>query len=681
MKTIINRYLLILLTAIVLLSCSDEDNPFKGNNAHIISFALTVDGVKYPASITENDIIITVPQSINLASANVEYKISENATLQPDPKTISNWNEEQIFRVNAWNDEFESYKYIVKRTEIIDPDNVVLLTQADVSEFAKKGINKVKGNLIIGHTTMPGIEFDTIKDLRPLRTITSVDLNIVINNSCLGCNFEGLNSIKSAGGFYLGTLSESSKATKAFDLELFGLEKVNNLVINTDSLKSFSVPQLRSAGNVYINSNKLASLDISSLEDCAGDFILKAIRNGNYAAEKSNTLLKKIDLAKLNSVGGTLWMENFWKVSELNLSKLNRVNQDLQLRYVRSIPKISLPELTTVAGLANIECNDGMTEFLAPKLSSAGSVYISSLNVYSLSLATIDLASLSTVEKDFTVRYASSTKLELPQLSAIGEKLHIESMPFLETILLPDLTGCDRIELSGNSSLTSFGNPKMTELNSLELASCNKLAGLKMPEALTGDLSVDFGGKASDLPNLKGLEEVKGILEIRSCASESLNIAGIRKLGSFRFNYCQEIKTIGFQGLEEVSQDFEISRLENLSAFSAPELESVGNDFTIKGCLVLTNIQLPKLTSITGQFNFYGASGSWQAFGSIIENMDAFSALTTVGSVDIRYAGNLSDYTGLENIIGSLSASDWTVQGCLYNPDYDAMVIGNYSKN
>ena len=679
MKKHINKYLLILLSAILITACSDDENPFEGNNAHITSFALTVDGVKYPASISENNIIINVAQNINLSSASIEYTTSENASLQPDPKTITNWNEEQIFRVNAWNNEFESYKYIVKRTDIIDPNNVVLLTQADVNEFAKKEINEIKGNLIIGYTTVPSIAYDTIKDLTPLKTIRSVDLNIVINDACAGCNFEGLNNIRYAGGFYLGSLSKSSKANKALELELYNLRKINNLVINTDSLKSLSLPQLRSAGNIYINSNKLISLDISALENCSGDFVLKAIRKNKPTLINSNTSLRNINIAKLNSVGGTLKIENFWKVNKLDLPKLTSVNQDLQLLYIRSIPQIHLPELTTVNGLANINCNDGMTEFSAPKLSSVASIFISSFNNFSINLTKIDLASLKTVTKNLTIHNTSLTKLEFPKLNTIGDKFEMRLLPFVETISLPELTSCNEIELSATNSLQKFENPKMTDLNSLELLACNKLIELKMPAILNGDLTVNFGKKVSVLPNFNGLEEVKGVFMIKSCGSKILNIAGIKKLGSFKLSNSDEIESIKFIDLVETSLDFEISSLESLSNFSAPDLTRIGNNFTMKGCCVLTNINLPKLSSIKGQFKFYGARNKWQASKSTIENLDAFSALTTAGSVDIRYASKLNDYTGLKNVIGSLSKDDWSVQVCLYNPNYDNMLNGEYS--
>jgi len=680
MKKNINKYLLAFLSAIFIIACSDDENPFEGNNAHITSFALTVDGVKYPASISKNDIIISVAKGVDLSSAKVEYAISENASLQPDPKTITNWDEEQIFRVNAWNNEFESYKYIIKRTDVIDPDNVVLLTQADVNEFAKKGITKIKGNLIIGQTTIPCIEFDTITDLTPLRTITSVDLNVVIKDGCSWCNFEGLNNIKYAGGFYFGSLSEPLKMGKALDLELYQLEKVNNLVINTDSLKSLSLPQLSSAGKIYINSNKLASLDIASLENCIGDFILKAYRN-SYAEDKSNISLRNINLANLNLVGGTLSIENFWKVTELNLSKLKTVNQDLKLKFIRTISEISLPELTNVEGSMKIESNDGLTDFLVPKLISAASVFISSYNMFSLNLDKIDLASLTTVDNDLTIRFASSTKLEFPKLNTVGNDFTIKTMSYVETILLPELSSCEQIILSGTKSLSSFKTPKLTVLNNLQLSSCNSLLELKMPTVLNGDLSIYFGGQAYDFPNLQGLEEVNGILELQSCGSEIINVTGIKKLGSFDLNYSEEIKSITFPDLTEINQNFNISRLENLTDFSAPELTSIGNNLSIDACLVLTNINLPKLTSITGQFKFYGARGSWQASESIIENMDAFSALTSAGSVDVKYAGKLKDYNGLKNLIGSLTVDFWSVQNCLYNPSYDDMVDGKYSNN
>ncbi|TKG90141.1 hypothetical protein EYV94_24370 [Puteibacter caeruleilacunae] len=681
MKTIINRYLLIFLSAIILFSCSDEENPFVGGNADIISFALTVEGVKYPASISGTDIVIAVPQSIKLASASVEYQISENASVQPDPNTVTNWDEEQIFRVNAWNDEYESYTYTVKRTDVVDPDNVVLLTQADVVEFAKKKVTRISGNLILGHTTIPAAEFDTIKDLTPLSTLTAVDLNIVINNSATDCNHGGLNNIKKAGGLYFGSLTEQAKATKVIDLELYNLETVNQLVINSDSLQSISFPKLKSVDKVYINTTKLKTLDLSLLEKCAEDFTLKAVRNGNYAEKNSNTSMRTISLPKLNAVGGNLLIENFWEVKELNLSQLNTVDGDLQLQYIRSIPEISLPELTEVANLLNIKNNDGMTEFSANKLNSVSSVYISSLNVFSLNLAVINLPVLNKVEEDFTIRFASSVNLELPELGTIGGVLQIESAPFLESVSVPKLTACDRIELLGTKSLSSFDNPQMTELNSLELGTCSQLKEFKTPAILSGDVDIDFGGKDYAFPNLNSLEEIEGTLALSSCGAKDVNIASIKKINKFYFNYSSEIESLSFADLEEVIDDFEISSLGNLATFSAPKLSIVGNDLIIKGCLILTDIHLSKLATVTGQFKFYGGSSRWQASRSIIENMDAFAHLTSAGSVDIRYAGKLSDYSGLKNVIDSLTEDNWSVQECLYNPDYAAMKQGQYSNN
>ncbi|WP_421921131.1 hypothetical protein [Marinifilum sp.] len=681
MKTIINRFLLIFLTTTLLLGCSDEDNPFKGDNAHVISFALTVDGVKYPASIAKDEIIITVPQNINLSAANADYTLSENASLQPDPKTVNNWNEEQIFRVNAWNNEFASYKYTVHRTDVVDPDNVVLLTQADLVEFAKKGITKINGNLIIGHTTTPSVEFDTIKDLTPLSELTTVDLNIVINSSATSANFGGLSNINYAGGIYLGSIKEQANAIKVSDLEFYNLEQVNQLIINSDSIQSLSFPKLNKANEIYINSKELKSINFSSLEECTADFSLKAVRNKNYQEINSNTSLRAIKLPELNHVGGKLWIENFWEVKELNLSKLKKTGGDLQLQYIRSIPKIDLPELTSVGNLLNIKNNDGMTEFYARKLDSASSVYISSLNIFSLNLTSINLPALRTIEEDFTIRFASSIKLEFPELNCIKGELSIESTPFLESISLPNLNTCNSIALLGTKSLSSFENPNITNLSNLKLVECSKLSVFKTPPVLSGDVNIDFRRKTYDFPTLKDLEEIKGVLDIRSCYAKTIKIDGIKKINKLYINNTNKFELVNLLSLEEIDEDLEIISLQNLTSLSAPDLTTVGNNFSIKGCTLLTDIKLPKLTNINGQLNFFGGNNKWQASRSIIENMDAFSALSNAGSVEIKFAGKLKDFSGLKNVIGSLTADKWTVQDCLYNPDYTDMKDGKYSNN
>jgi hypothetical protein len=329
MKNIKNS-LLILLSLIFFSACTeDADNPFKGGNNYITSFDLTIGGVKYPAEIIGNDIVLTVPKNIEFSGVEVNYTLSENATLLPDPLTIENWNEEHIFRINAWNNEFVSYKFKLDKKDVIESNDVVLLTQNDVEEFAKKRISSIEGNLIIGQQVMPISEFDTIKNLNSLKSLEYVSLNIVVNNSFCGDNFNGLKNLKSIGGLYIGSSLVESKVSKALEIELPNLVSANKIVINSDSLKQLVLPNMSIVGELNICSNQLHKLLVSKLETCSGDLLIKAVRANDHSGKKANNILTDIKIPNLVKVTGNFEINNFWKLTSLNIDNLKQVGGNI----------------------------------------------------------------------------------------------------------------------------------------------------------------------------------------------------------------------------------------------------------------------------------------------------------------------------------------------------------------
>lgn len=111
-------------------------------------------------------------------------------------------------------------------------------------------------------------------------------------------------------------------------------------------------------------------------------------------------------------------------------------------------------------------------------------------------------------------------------------------------------------------------------------------------------------------------------------------------------------------------------------------LKTVNGNLSIKGLYVAKDLDMSSLTTVTSTFTFYGATSRSYASRSTITNLDTFYALTSAKKVDIRYAGALVDYSGLKNVIPSLSSSSsWKVSDCAYNPSYDDMLNGRYTNN
>src|SRR5699024_2952275 len=116
-------------------SCSDDDSDFDGTDAYFTSFALHVGETTYTASIINNEIVVQVPQGTDLVEAEASYTLSENAKVMPDPKDIYDWTSDQLFRVEAYNKNYNSFVYKLKYTDISADEDVILRTQADVDNF------------------------------------------------------------------------------------------------------------------------------------------------------------------------------------------------------------------------------------------------------------------------------------------------------------------------------------------------------------------------------------------------------------------------------------------------------------------------------------------------------------------------------------------------------------------
>lgn len=151
MKNKFQHFVMLLSVCLwTLVGCSDDKSDFDGSDAHFVSFSLTIDGVVYPATLTEGQIVVEVPNSADVSKATPNYQLSENATVLPNPSSVKDWNEDQLFRVESYNNQFNTYTYSLSYTDVANRDNVLLISQADVDAFAQRNINRIDGNLIIG---------------------------------------------------------------------------------------------------------------------------------------------------------------------------------------------------------------------------------------------------------------------------------------------------------------------------------------------------------------------------------------------------------------------------------------------------------------------------------------------------------------------------------------------------
>lgn len=156
--------LLSLLGTILFSACSDDDSDFNGGDSYITSFQLKQGDVTLSASISQTEIVITVPENLLLSGATANVLVSENANIEPNPVSVTDWDMDQTFIVTAYNGTKSTYSYRVERNVVSREGDVILLTQADVEEFATLGLSRINGSLTVGAATGA----DSVYSLKPL---------------------------------------------------------------------------------------------------------------------------------------------------------------------------------------------------------------------------------------------------------------------------------------------------------------------------------------------------------------------------------------------------------------------------------------------------------------------------------------------------------------------------------
>ena len=100
----IYHFILFCFATLCLAACSDDDPEVSGIDGkdHFISeFALTVDGITYQAMIVGDKITVEIPYNTSLKGATVEYALCEGASINPNPSTIEDWENEWKFVVTS----------------------------------------------------------------------------------------------------------------------------------------------------------------------------------------------------------------------------------------------------------------------------------------------------------------------------------------------------------------------------------------------------------------------------------------------------------------------------------------------------------------------------------------------------------------------------------------------------
>ena len=349
-----NYFLPMLLSLFFLGACdkNDEIIPEDADENFITSVVMTVDGKSYTADITDNTVTITVPYTVSLNNAEVEFKYTTSATIIPNPKTVTDWDNERTFRVTSYNGDAREYAYKVVKSEIESDGDVELKTTEEVASFAATKTTVVKGNLIIGSDAE---EAEKITDISALASLKEVTGNIVIRNSYNGADLTGLDNIVSAGGLQLGSVDVASKATELHMISMKALEMLSgDISVYNDQVTYVLFEKLATIeGSVMFNAPSLQSFEFPVLTTVGQDLNIQGLNEENKAAGT----IASLELSELTSVGGVLSVNNLAKLTSMSFLKLKETGGFDFHTVPVMLETINLPEVETVNGSIIMEAN------------------------------------------------------------------------------------------------------------------------------------------------------------------------------------------------------------------------------------------------------------------------------------------------------------------------------------
>ena len=644
----IYHFILFCFATLCLAACSDDDPEVSGIDGkdHFISeFALTVDGITYQAMIVGDKITVEIPYNTSLKGATVEYALCEGASINPNPSTIEDWENEWKFVVTSKMQDSKVYSYTYQYTDIEQSGSVVLATQAEVDNFAKTGINKIEGSLTIG--TADGEEITNLDGLANLKQISN---SLVINPSYKGTDLTGLDNLEQLGSFKLGSTTSASKNIMLKTVNLPSLLGVTgDFVVNSSVIEKISIPKVEFIGeDMYITSDALLDLDANAVESVGASLIVKG-----SVAQKESATTEAIVFSALKQIGNELTIQYFPKLQGIYLPALESV---------ASIGSLAMTELHSVGGLTIKNCKE-ISIVELPGLISCGETSVDANKVNKL-----NIASLKDVLGDMTLSNLLIEELDLSQINFNGNTLTLQCAR-LNKIVGPE---------TFNGSLLLL--PKSCRLTEFTLEGISNIQG-------------DF--QCIDYFYVK--EFVMPFIRVAGDMTIALN-SGSRNANNITFPLLKKILGSCSVTTYKLKNDIEFTNLESIGTDGADE--------QIKFEIEATNILCPKLKTINGKFDIATSSFmfdmevdkvSYPNVESISENLSItcpysdfgsngilsidFSGLKSAKGISISGQGDVTDFSSFKYLFENnvlTGESQWSVKECGYNPTFQEMKDGKY---
>lgn len=503
--------LLVLCTGCIFAACSDDDdeNPFTGVDNNFLSFSLESNENVWKATIIDNEITVTVPEGTSLDGAQASYTLSEQATVNPNPSSVTAWGEEQQFTVTSYNGTTRTYKYTVRYSAVSEIGTFILNSQADVDAFADHHVTVIEGSLSIA--TVENTE-DPVINLNGLAKITEVMDDITIGQYYKGENLAGLAKLEKVGSISMRNNSSLTEFALPNLLSIRGELIIENPAEN--KITSIKCPQLTTIlKQCKIQAPNLKSLNLNSLESIPGK---GDNSDGDGTFSLYGSQLVSLDLPALKQVEKEFTLPSGTKHPELiqiNLPELTSC-KDVSIGSADKLETISLPKLSNRSSFSITSCakfsklNETIAPFNLEKLSLSNCPSVTELDA---SQKDINSISITYVDNNFVLKGKEEmgsykfTGYQLPKTEGISTFASLTVTTPLTNVEIPGIkqvTGELSFQATANVTLLSVNMPDLETVGTF--LSNNKYTNVSFPKLtkVTEQLQINISSTATDLSHL-----------------------------------------------------------------------------------------------------------------------------------------------------------------------------------
>lgn len=678
--------LLPLFAVVSLCSCSEDNSPFSGEDSYISSFQLKQGDSTLNAAVSDGHIVLTAPEDLSLEGAAATVVISENAHIEPNPLSVTNWNEAQTFVVTAHNGTKNSYRYSVQRSAISKDGDITLLNQADVDALGALNLTQLNGSLTIGAASGQ----DSIYSLTPLESLKIIKYGLTIHATYAGEELEGLKNVETIGSLQI--VQNTTLKTVEFP-KLISV--MSDLVLNKTKVKTLRFPELLNIdkGFSITSSETLTVMEFPKLKNIVENLTLTEIN--------ASLKLTEIDFPALEKVGGNISISNWKKVVTLHMPKLEVALGSVSVSYNTSMSTMDLSSLQRIGGDCKFTNNSALESFDGlkslssiggellvcdmPKLKSiqgwkaltsvGGRLYLANWPVLD-DEALSGLSNLNKVGGDIIISQipfnhftgfmlSNAANMQISNTSVIQE-IDLRNLEITGTLTLSDLTSSFVVKGKENSHLSLIVNGSVPIFEGFSEV---KSLVFRISSRLQNDISIPF-------------KKVTGDVNISIYNFDNFSMPDLEEIGGkFTLSIHTGLQTVNFPLLKTTGATTTLD-IAFLPSFTLPALETINGNCAITSGKYqgdnLADLQMPSLAAVNGILSIEG-SGSYYP-NSKLTDLNGFSALKSVKGITVSWNTGLTDFTGLKNALPAFTTADWTISNNSYNPTYQDMLDGKYIK-